>query len=666
MGTRRERIEVDIDADSKGVDAAANDLERLANSAEHADKSIHKTGQTSSRVDGEIGRLKQVVRDLGDEFERTGEKDLFKSLRKARSELGNLEKIKLDAKKLLPDFDGDSGRGLFGNIVAAFRGNGAQGGQAFGEAFMSVLKPLAVPAAIAFGVPLVATLVATISSAVLGATGLGGIALALAAQFHNPDVHKSITDLANSVHDQLKHATRNIIDPDAFRAFNREMAPVFDNLRAGLVRLSPYITMFAVKLGEAVAKLGPGLEKALAAAGPIIGALANQLPTLFNGLSDFFTRISANSKGAAEAITLIVKALSLTFTVAGMVVSSITQFFDVLLQGSDKVWSILAKINPLFKPIADYVHDVATSATEATLSTDMFAGSINTVGQGADFAASELAKAKQAADDWFGVTMSAAQADLGLATATANLTESIKQNGRNWDINTESGRANTQSLYAGIDAAKRSYDANRAAGMGAEQAGAQFRTAADKLLDQARAAGASDSEIQALKNSIYGLIDAESGIDRDITIRTHFLTEGTPPSEFYHGMSQGGIVAYAHGGITRAAAGVLPASSPGTILAAEPQTGGEALIPMRGISRDRAMSLAGAVGSRYGFNVVPDGGGYASPAPVGRYQSPSGGARPFELVVRSGGGRFDDLLVEILRDAIQARGGTVQTVLGQN
>jgi hypothetical protein len=41
-----------------------------------------------------------------------------------------------------------------------------------------------------------------------------------------------------------------------------------------------------------------------------------------------------------------------------------------------------------------------------------------------------------------------------------------------------------------------------------------------------------------------------------------------------------------------------------------------------------------------------------------------GGGGRLVLEVRSGGSRMDDLLVEIMRKAIRARGGDVQAVLG--
>jgi hypothetical protein len=69
-----------------------------------------------------------------------------------------------------------------------------------------------------------------------------------------------------------------------------------------------------------------------------------------------------------------------------------------------------------------------------------------------------------------------------------------------------------------------------------------------------------------------------------------------------------GRAAYAHGGIRHAAMGmVLPPTNPGVVLAAEPQTGGEALIPLRGISRAAAGALMNVAGAGYGLRAMPGG-----------------------------------------------------------
>jgi hypothetical protein len=59
-------------------------------------------------------------------------------------------------------------------------------------------------------------------------------------------------------------------------------------------------------------------------------------------------------------------------------------------------------------------------------------------------------------------------------------------------------------------------------------------------------------------------------------------------------------------------------------------------------------------------------GSKVTPAGQTRAQldQPGGQGGRLVLELRSGGSRFDDLLVEIMRKAIRARGGDVQAVLG--
>ena len=60
-----------------------------------------------------------------------------------------------------------------------------------------------------------------------------------------------------------------------------------------------------------------------------------------------------------------------------------------------------------------------------------------------------------------------------------------------------------------------------------------------------------------------------------------------------------------YGGIRHAAMGMIVAPrDPGTLIG-EPQTGGEALIPLKGISKRRAAALGEVAMSGYGLDVVP-------------------------------------------------------------
>jgi hypothetical protein len=129
------------------------------------------------------------------------------------------------------------------------------------------------------------------------------------------------------------------------------------------------------------------------------------------------------------------------------------------------------------------------------------------------------------------------------------------------------------------------------------------------LYNTAKAAGATTDELaplvvemNALKTTIDGLHNKAIVVSVDEKVLTHFINEGTPPSQFMHGLASGGVVRAATGLV----AGILRPSNPGTlVLAGEPQTHGEVFMPLAGISQSRAMQLAQVAGDAYNFTVMP-------------------------------------------------------------
>jgi hypothetical protein len=84
---------------------------------------------------------------------------------------------------------------------------------------------------------------------------------------------------------------------------------------------------------------------------------------------------------------------------------------------------------------------------------------------------------------------------------------------------------------------------------------------------------------------------------------------------------------FEHGGIRKAASGlIVRPSDPGTLIG-EPQTGGEALIPLRGITQSAAMGLMHVAGAGYGLDVVARDRAY------GRLNPGNAGGGPLRLTV---------------------------------
>ena len=203
-------------------------------------------------------------------------------------------------------------------------------------------------------------------------------------------------------------------------------------------------------------------------------------------------------------------------------------------------------------------------------------------------------------------------------------------------------------LAAGMSAedAARSYDENTAALEAQLQKAHLTQEQIDGLIGKYRGIPKrvdTDIAINGLTAAINGLSDLIKQIngihDKTVTI-------------YYRTMGQSMNAPLAHGGIRRAAVGmVIPPSDPGTTLVGEPQTGGEALIPLRGISQSRAMGLAQYVGNAYGFSVSSSGGG---------------GGAGISITI-SGGDDLTSAMLSKLRYTVRnGYGGNVQVALGAN
>jgi hypothetical protein len=224
----------------------------------------------------------------------------------------------------------------------------------------------------------------------------------------------------------------------------------------------------------------------------------------------------------------------------------------------------------------------------------------------------------------FTATMNADQATLGLFQSLTRLNESFEANGKTIDITTAKGQANREAILATVQANMAAYQSNIALGMAAGDASAAYDAQTASIEANLRKLGLTQAEIDNLIGKYRGIprrVDADIAIHglttainelnttlrlinglRDKTVTVTVKQVGDLP----RGQSRGG--GFAMGGIRRAAAGMVVApSDPGTVLMGEPQTGGEALIPLRGISQSRAMGLAQTVGDAYGFSVNAGG-----------------------------------------------------------
>jgi TP901 family phage tail tape measure protein len=284
-----------------------------------------------------------------------------------------------------------------------------------------------------------------------------------------------------------------------------------------------------------------------------------------------------------------------------------------------------------------------------------------------------------------GKAVSMARANSDLQAAYDAMSQSIKDNGKTLDTDTEKGRANMDALLNIEEAAEKASQAtldqtgsvdkaNDVLQQGREKfvkyaaAILGSREAAEKLADQLFKVPAKttpkvdDKSVVAASNVAYGykrILDDIDGSHIQVDYTTYFHTKGTPPSQYYHGNRWGGLYEHAADGLLSEASVYSPVS-PGRYMIAEPQTGGEAFIPKYG-DYGRSTGILDEASRWYGGRFVPNGMGWSG---SGSGSVISLSLPPIQVTARAGND-LGSKVIEGLRLEVAWRGGDVQTVIGQ-
>lgn len=296
----------------------------------------------------------------------------------------------------------------------------------------------------------------------------------------------------------------------------------------------------------------------------------------------------------------------------------------------------------LTQPLAAWSKEVVNAtlaAQNGTPATDTLAGSLETVADEASSATDELDAYKDAIDALLGVHISEFEANTKLGQSFDALSKSLVENGLTMDAGTEKGRANRDAFAAAAQAALdhatavaqesgdiskgnetlfahtvQLYNVMRAYGYTDEQAKNYLATLGltpDTLqtlvsLQGADTAGAKLGELQGQLTTIDNSTTTAK-VDADTTqakIRIQELQQQaiTVITRIVTGNADGAVYArsFADGGHYAQIAG------PGAWRVwAEPETGGEAYIPLASSKRERSLSILGQVATMFGYGLMP-------------------------------------------------------------
>ncbi len=365
MADSRQRMLFEIFAKDRG---AKREFDRFAKSVDDAGDSMDGMGKDARTLDKQIETTKKLIRQLGDEFDRTGNRDLFGDIKKGRADLAILQQIR-------KELDGDrpvARRSIFGQLF-----------DSVGDTLKSLpsqLKGAAIVGGVGLGAVLAPAVGAALAGAVVGGVGLGGIAGGIAAAAQDNRVRSEASKLGHSLMAELQGLGSPFVAPllAEFGELDEIGASFAADLRKGLTGLAPLIKPLVEGVRGFQRNIGPGLGKMFEAARPAIRALANELPEIGDALSDMFDTISKDDR-ATKGLIGMLHALESLVRVGGEWIGFLEYQYDWLVTNGDRLndyqdrWDALALfMGPVSNKFADASDSITTDMDKARDATGDF------------------------------------------------------------------------------------------------------------------------------------------------------------------------------------------------------------------------------------------------------------------------------------------------------
>lgn len=524
-----------------------------------------------------------------------------------------------------------------GGPIPPMIGGGSQGG---GRMLSMLLSPtgVAVASAIAMAAPLIG---AALNGVILTALGGGALAAGIIAAANDEKVRAAWGYFGEFAKEEFRSYGQAFDVPliAAADRFHDRFATISPKIRSTLAEMAKAVGPLTEGLIGFIERAGPGVKEGLMASLQVLSAFAAELPGLGRDVGDFFKLLAGGAEGAADGIALLMDVLGGTLQILGTYLGMYSALYGQMVDLPDAV-----------KMLGGLSFIGLTDGSDKVLKP------IEDIGYQADETASRverLTRSLQALTNSFNDQYGAA---IAFEEAMDNLRESVEKNGRSMDIGTEKGRNNARALMDVFEAAERTYEANIASGMSAEEAARKYNTQIEAARRAAIAAGMAADEVNRLAAAQRNLPTGERSLTYTVYYKTVFQTVGAPTTRRVPGLHiaqrDGGIVAARDG--LMMGAGIVTGGRP-IVKFGETGTGHEAYIAQNAPA-SRSLAIANTAAGWHGGQVVPKGA--------------MGNMTVVNLNVHAGMGTNGRDVGEQILDAIQPvinrRGGTVQfAVMGR-
>lgn len=620
-------MEVVARKNSRDLNTLADEFEKAARKAEGAGKSFDKTASFSKHLDDQIAKTKASVKELGAEFDRTGNKDVFAKLRGTQANLKSLENIRRQLSTAIDRGAEDGAKSLLHRFVAEGKQIGANFGEMFEGGFAGLLRS-------PMGIGLVASAGAVAGNALFGAlltgVGLGGIATGIIGALKDPRVKAAGSELGTDVSAGFKDATASFSTPliTGLYVFDKEWKRLQPGLKSTFAELAPLTVDLAKGAAGFADNFVPAVERAAVASKPLVQDLAQWLPKFGREAGGVFDALARNKDALLTGLHEVEGTIDGVTKAAGFLVPVVAKVTQVFALGH----AVLGPIGPVIHEIGtawDFVQGktpgmqtLARSLVDTSGATDELSRTFGSAKLNADQMAEAVQKLEQRLESQFQTTMDLSQATGNWTHDLANLKSALDIHDRTLNETTDAGHKNADALRQMAAEAERVREATIAAAGGQNASAAAVDAANRKYLDQIGQLEAMGVRLGLSKSAVHQLVDQFLNLIKLPNVTKYVTTVYQSDYQDYRAGERathqyGGIQHFALGGTFAAgSAGVVSGGGPYAMFG-EPGTGAntEGFVPRRGISRMRAGGLLSEMASWYGYGVADmSGGGKAAPS----------------------------------------------------
>jgi hypothetical protein len=508
MADRRERVSVDVKVTGE------RDLDKLGRTVDDVGDELKDTAKDASHLDRELDRLQGTVNDLNRKIAATpGDKGLFAELKKAKKELAPLQAVRreLDRVAAAETRARREQEKRAADRLKQMTTPGGVRGNVGGISLPINSTTLAIGGTAAAG--LAPVVFAGAGGAILAGGAGAGVGLGIAgAAARNPAIGQAASTALADETQRWKDASMAFEAP-TLRAIAHIKDAVDDiPLEEILKNASEFVDPLARGVAGLTRAIGQGVGSLVEDAGPVIAVLGRELPRLGKSFKIMFEEIGEGSEGGAEALQDILQITSRIIIGTGKVI----HFFEELYAAGIK----LRKALP-----GDMWNDDEVAIEGFSQSLGATAVEFHRVADSASDATEEVETYEETLHRLLDLPMDLAEANAAYQESLDNLTESIKENKRNWDEGTEAGRSNNEALRDAVNRAVAVRDAQIAMGVQSGTANKQLEAQIAKLRAQAVAAGMSAAEFDRLTGALRNYIATPA----NKVITTRFVTEGSAP-----------------------------------------------------------------------------------------------------------------------------------------